>query len=188
MPEELELKAVVPDPAALRARLERAGAQLGFSGTMEDRRYDRAGELAARGEVLRIRTYKAEGKPDAVRISWKGPATTSPDGYKQRTELEYRLEPGGPPAEQLFLALGYEPIHAIDRQVEYWRLAGADLRVEWYPRMDVLLEVEGDPAAIEQAIAATGLPRESFTAESLDAFTARFARRGGRPAVSRAEL
>lgn len=188
MPQELELKAVVTDPAALRARLAAAGAELGFNGTMEDRRYDRAGELAARDEVLRIRTYRHEGEPDAVRISWKGPASTSPGGYKQRTELEYRLEPGGPAPEELFTALGYQPVHAIDRRVEYWRLAGADLRVEWYPRMDVLLEVEGKPDQIESAIHATGLSRDSFTAEPLAAFTARYAERGGRPAISRTEL
>ena len=54
---ELELKAVVPDPEALRARLRRGGAIPGFRGRMTDRRYDRAGDLAARDEVLRIRTY-----------------------------------------------------------------------------------------------------------------------------------
>jgi hypothetical protein len=78
---------------------------------------------------------------------------------------------------------------AVDRYVEVYDLAGAAVRLEWYPRMDVLAEVEGSPAAIEGAIAATGLPRSAFTADSLSAFVRRFEKRTGRrAAVALAEL
>jgi adenylate cyclase class IV len=77
---ELELKAVVPDPGALRERLRASGAVLRFRGRMTDVRYDRAGELAARDEVLRVRTL---GRPDEAEtiLGWKGRATRSPEGY-----------------------------------------------------------------------------------------------------------
>jgi hypothetical protein len=67
--------------------------------------------------------------------------------------------------------------------VEYFHLGGTTLRLEWYPRMDVLLEIEGDPAGIEAALRATGMPRTEFTAESLVSFAARYGARTGRPAV-----
>jgi hypothetical protein len=54
--------------------------------------------------------------------------------------------------------------------------------MEWYPAMDVLLEVEGAPEEIERAIAATGLPRESFLPESLPYFTAAYEKRTGNTA------
>jgi len=62
-------------------------------------------------------------------------------------------------------------------------LGKAVLRLEWYPDMDVLIEVEGEPAGIERAIAATGLGRASFLAESLPYFVAAFERRTGRAAL-----
>ena len=74
-------------------------------------------------------------------------------------------------------------LHAIDREVEVLELGGAALRLERYPRMDPLLEVEGEPAAIEGAIRASGIDRAAFTAESLADFVRRFESRTGTPAV-----
>ena len=42
----------------------------------------------------------------------------------------------------------------------------------------------GDPAGIERAIGAMGLPRDSFTSESLVAFTQRFTARTGLPSIT----
>lgn len=189
MAEELELKAVVPDPAELRLRLTAAGATAGFRGLMTDRRYDRDGVLASRDEVLRIRSYRPDDGPIRSEIAWKGPATRSPGGYKRRIELSCEAwsapdEPGA-----LLEALGYHVVHTIDRRVEVWLLGGASLRIERYPRMDVLLEVEGRPAGIESAVVATGLPRTSFSAEPLIDFVRRHELRTGRAAaLSLAEL
>lgn len=183
MAEELELKTIVPDPAALRGRLAAAGARAGFRGLMEDRRYDRDGALTARDEVLRVRRFlHADGRIEAE-LSWKGPTRRSAGGYKLREELSCRIAPGSDPPGRIFEALGYTVAQAIDRWVELFDLAGAVLRLERYPRMDVLLEVEGPPPAIESAIRATGLPREGFTAEQLVDFVRRYDARGPRPAV-----
>jgi adenylate cyclase class IV len=183
MPDELELKAVIPDPGALRDRLVAAGAREQFRGRMSDRRYDRAGELAARDEVLRVRTYHyADGRTDEV-LAWKGPVRRSPEGYKQRAELELPIAAGAASPQALLAALGYEVVHAIDRDVEVYDLGGASVRLERYPRMDPLLEVEGDPAAIERAIRATGIDRGAFCADPLAEFVLRFETRTGRPAI-----
>jgi adenylate cyclase class IV len=183
MAEELELKAVVPDPVALRARLSAAGITRGFQGVMTDYRYDRQGALAARDEVLRVRTYRPDEGPPTAEIAWKGPATRTPEGYKRRTELTCEARPAPDAPEALLEALGYRVVHTVDRRVEVWMFAGATLRIEWYPRMDVLLEVEGAPLAIEAVVSATGLPRHAFTAEALIDFVRRYESRAGRPAA-----
>jgi adenylate cyclase class IV len=179
MREELEVKAVVPDPDALRARLRGAGAVEHFRGRMSDRRYDRAGELALKDEVLRVRSYhEADGRVASI-LGWKGPAQRSPDGYKRRTEVELSVKGDARSPHALLSALGYDVVQAIDRDVDVYHLRGATVRLERYPQMDPLVEVEGPPAAIEQAIAATGIPRAEFTADPLAEFVRRFENRSG---------
>ena len=169
---ELELKGVVPDPVATRRALLAAGARAGFRGLLHDRRYDRDGTFTARDEVVRVRTHVLEtGERDGI-LGWKGRTERSPEGYKRREERE--LEVGEGDAEGFLQALGLGPVHAIDRYIEMYALGNGHARLEWYPRMDVLIEVEGTPEAIEQIIRATGLPRHSFTDEPLTAFTARY--------------
>ena len=176
--QELELKAVVPDPADLVRRLEAAGATLIFRGTMEDRRYDRGNELASRDEVLRTRLLSAESGSIESVLGWKGPTRLSAGGYKLREELEYPVA-GGAPADPLLMALGYSVVHSIHREITIYRLGEATVRLEHYPRMDVLVEIEGTPAAIEQAIAVSGIPRERYMADSLTEFVTRFEKRTG---------
>ena len=90
----------------------------------------------------------------------------------------------GADPEELLRALGYRPVQVIEREIEIWRLGEATARLERYPRMDVLVEVEGEPAAIERLVAVSGVPRSEFTAEQLADFVVRFEARTG----ARAEL
>jgi adenylate cyclase class IV len=177
--DELEVKAQVTDPAALRRALEDAGAVLEYRGAMVDRRLDRAGSLTTRDEVLRLRVFRpVDGSPAYGVLAWKGPRGAR-GGYRHRAELETRV-----PEPDVVLAIleraGLEVTLVIERSVEVYRLFGAILRLEWYPAMDVLLEVEGAPAAMERAIAATGLPRERFLPESFDYFLTAYEARTGR--------
>jgi len=164
----------------MRLRLLAAGAQPGFAGRMLDRRYDREGALLARDEVLRLRVLRHPDGREEHHLGWKGPVALTPEGYKARRELEYEIRGAAAPSGALLEALGFQECQRIDRYVEYFRLGSAVLRLEWYPRMDVLIEVEGDHAGIEAALGATGLPRPAFSAESLPAFAARYAARTGR--------
>lgn len=180
---------MVVDPGAVRARLEQAGARHGFQGMMSDARYDRDGELIGRDEVLRVREFHHPGGRMETILGWKGPTRVSAEGYKIRPELEYEITARTAPPSDLLEALGFRRIHTIDRYVEYYHLGTAALRLEWYPRMDVLLEIEGDAAGIEAGLRAVGIPREEFTADALAAFAARFAARTGKtPVLAAAEL
>jgi adenylate cyclase class IV len=178
--DELEVKGRIDDPTALRAALARAGAALEFQGDMIDRRFDRDGALAARDEVLRLRVYRPAAGPVSGVLGWKGPQSRR-GRYRHRAEAEARV--ADPDAVVAILErLGFAVSLRIDRAVEVYRLGDAVLRLESYPAMDVLLEVEGPPPAIERAIAATGLPRGRFLPESLPYFVAAYETRTGRPA------
>lgn len=150
---------------------------------MMDRRFDCNGTLEARDEVLRLREFRADGVPPRVLLAWKGPTTLTPEGYKGRRELEVEMRPGGASPDELLEMLGYRAVQRVDRYVECYRLGEADVRIEWYPRMDVLVEVEGEKSAIEAAIARLGLPREEWRPDSLPLFAARYAARTGAPAI-----
>ncbi len=186
---ELEVKAVVDDPGALAARLEARGAALAFRGRMSDRRYDTLDRaLQARDEVLRVRTFVAAGTAGrASEVTWKGP-TGRRGGYKAREE--HQLELADPATAALILErLGLVVSDATDRCVEFYGWPGeggreaAVVRLEWYPRMDVLVEVEGAPDAIEDAVRSSGLARAAFTPDRLLDFAARYEARTGRKAA-----
>ena len=184
---EVELKAVVDDLAERRKQIEAAGAALSFEGKMSDRRYDfPSRELSARDEVLRTRRYQSL-KSTKTYLDWKGPSELL-DVYKVREEIATPVE-DFESLEKIIEKLGLELTWEIDREIAQYQFRGATIRFESYPRMDVLVEVEGEPAAIEEAIDTLGLPRGTFTSERLADFVEHFEQRTGvRAAVSDREM
>ena len=184
---EVELKSVVDDVPRRRTVLERAGGSLTWAGRLLDRRYDTPTRtLTARDEVLRLRLYQNDVGSRAE-LDWKGP-TGRHDGYKVREELGVHVVEADVLADMLG-RLGYEVTVEIEREIAQYELGGATVRFERYPRLDDLVEVEGTPAQIEQAIAALGLPRDGFTTERLPDFVRRYeARTGARAALCQADL
>jgi predicted adenylyl cyclase CyaB len=184
---EVEVKAVVADADAAERLIAAAGAKLVFAGNLHDRRYDtKEGELADRGEVLRVRTYAGASEGKTV-LDWKGPAD-SQAGYKVREEISIGISDVSA-LEAMLEKLGYVVVREIDRRITQYESKGAVIRFEFYPRMDTLVEVEGEPDAIERAIETLGMSRGEFTGESLDAFVLRFERRTGvRAATSDRDL
>lgn len=187
---EVELKGYAVDDAeeqAARERLEAAGATLEFAGRLEDRRYDTPDRaLSLRDEVLRLRVYR-KGRATRTSLDFKGP-TSYADGFKVREE--HSVGADDPAAMAGILeAMGYIITREIDREIAQYTLAGATVRFERYPRMDLLIEVEGEPDAIEHAIAVLGLPRERFTSGRLPDFVLRYeSRTGTRAAICDREL
>jgi predicted adenylyl cyclase CyaB len=184
---EVELKAVVSDLDLLRKKLKRAGGELAFDGRLSDKRYDTpARELAQRDEVLRVRQYES---PESVQthVDWKGP-TDIGGAYKVREEISTVVD-DFKGLTAILEKLGYVVTREIDRQIMQYRLGAATVRFEIYPRMDILVEIEGEPPVIEQAIEALGMLRGEFTTERLAAFVERFEQRTGvQAAISEREL
>ena len=174
---EVELKAVVDSIPARMANVERAGGRLVFRGRLEDCRYDTIDrQLRARDDVLRLRVYRGDHSVRAE-LGWKGP-TRYEDGYKVRDEVGAR-SPDADALRHILAHMGFVITREIDREITQYELDGATVRFERYPRMDDLVEVEGEPGAIERAIEAIGLPREAFTAERLFDFVRRWQERTG---------
>ena len=184
---EVELKAVVDDLAERRRKIEAAGAKLSFEGKISDRRYDFASrELSGRDEVLRTRRYQSPASTRTY-LDWKGP-TEMQGAYKIREEITVPVEDFDA-LEKILEKLGLKLTWEIDRNIAQYQLDSATIRFETYPRMDVLVEVEGEPAAIEAAIEVLGLPRGTFTSERLPDFVDRFEHRTGvRSAMSDREM
>ena len=184
---EVELKSVVPAPDALMSALLQAGAEPAFAGRLSDRRYDTEdGALASRDLVLRLRTYANNGGSHS-RLEFKG-TTRYADTYKVREELGTEVQDASVLASMLE-KLGYIVIMEIDRDISQFVFHGATIRVERYPRMDALVEIEGTPATIEAAIVRTGLPRDGFTSQRLADFVRSFElRTGERAAICDREL
>lgn len=174
---EVELKAVCDDLAARRKQVESAGAKLTYEGRLLDKRYDiESEELAGRDEVLRVRRYEGGGSTRTY-LDWKGP-TEMQDGYKIREEVSTCVD-DFVALEQILSNLGFVATMQIDREIAQYELGGATIRFESYPRMDVLVEVEGEPEAIENAIEALGMARGQFTTDRLVSFVGRFEQRTG---------
>lgn len=185
---EVELKSVVPDPVGCRRTIESHGARLMFEGRLDDTRYDRPdGTLRDRDEVLRLRVYRASTGEVSGQVDRKGP-TIHEDGYKVREETSSPVDDPDRAAAEL-VSDGFIVVREISRVIAQYELCGATVRLEQYPRMDTLVEVEGKPAEIEEAIRLMDLPRPGFSADRLADFVQRFeARTGVRAAISAAEL
>jgi predicted adenylyl cyclase CyaB len=178
---EVELKAVVDSMPARMANVERAGGRLVFRGRLEDCRYDTIDrQLRLRDDVLRLRVYRDDHSVRAE-LGWKGP-TRYEDGYKVRDEVGARSSDADA-LRYILQHMGFVITREIDRDISQYELHGATVRFERYPRMDDLVEVEGDPGAIERAIEAIGLPREAFTSERLFDFVRRWQERTGESAA-----
>jgi predicted adenylyl cyclase CyaB len=184
---EVELKAIVDDLREARRSVERGGGKLVFAGRLEDRRYDTIDRsLAAKDLVLRLRVYRG---PDRVtaHLDWKGP-TENVDGFKVRDEITTGVT--NPDMLATILEqMGYTVTREIEREIVQYELEGTTVRFERYPRMDVLVEVEGEPQGIEAAIVAMGIPRASFTTNRLPEFVRAYETRTGvRAALCAREL
>lgn len=181
---EFELKARLDDGGdALRRRLREAGWSLTFRGRILDRRYDTpARRLEARDEALRIRRYLPEDGETRAVLAWKGPASEL-EGLKRREEIETGVQdPAGLAA--ILDALGYSEVTAtIDRRIETWEKDAVSVRIERYPRMDTLAELEGPPEQVRARIGELGLGEDAWKSWPLPVFVERFEARTGQEAL-----
>ena len=184
---EVELKSVVDDVMIRRQLVELSGGKLLYEGSLQDLRYDTEDRtLSDRDEVLRLRVYGGVESTHAF-LDWKG-KTTFEDGYKVREEISSQVG-SAELFRRILEKLGYVVIAEIGRWIAQYELGAATIRFERYPRMDDLVEVEGDPAEIEKAIVAIGIAREEFNAKRLPYFVKQYEKRTGkRAALSEREL
>lgn len=189
MKREFELKAALTAGAApIRTRLEDTGWRLAFEGMMSDRRFDTPDRtLESHDEVLRVRSLTSASGEDRTQLAWKGPASEE-SGYKVRPELETSVQDTGV-AEAILGKLGYSEVTlTIDRRVAIYEKERVIARIEIYPAMDVLVELEGDPERVEERVADLGLPRDAWKPWPLEEFVRRYEKRTGSEARLAGEI
>jgi predicted adenylyl cyclase CyaB len=137
---ERELKFARADLAALRQRLAELEAErLSAAGTEDNWVFDREGELAAAGCLLRLRSDR-----QGSLLTFKGPAQFEGQA-KVRLEHESRVDD----AEELrkvLAALGYQAVRRYQKRREEWRLGGVTVALDHTPIGD-FVEFEGEGAA-----------------------------------------
>lgn len=151
---EVELKFPLADSAAVRARLNEAGAVRGEAVEQRDRYFAHpARDFAHTNEALRIRTVG-----EANRITYKGPLVDS--RTKTRREIEIPFANGADTAErlaELLAALGFVEVRAVSKRRTPHRLdwEGRELEIvlDEVAELGEFLEIEtlADEAAREDA-------------------------------------
>jgi adenylate cyclase class 2 len=156
---ETEVKILVPDLDAVRRRLEAdPDAHLARPRVHEyNIRYeDAAGALTPAGIVLRLRRDAPVGGGAArVRLTYKAPARQESAGAS--TRLEYEVEVSDFEEMDVILRrLGYRPFWVYEKYRMTYTLAGAEVVLDETP-FGAFVEAEGEPGAIEAALARLGL-------------------------------
>lgn len=143
---ETEVKIRVNDLAEIEQRIAGAGGMLAKPRVYERNvRYDDAAHtLTGAGKVLRLR------QDERIRLTYKEPM----EGMS-RTELEVTVSDFDT-ADLLLRRLGYSPVWLYEKYRTTYTLAGCEIVLDELP-FGAFIEIEGEPGAIEQAIAALGL-------------------------------
>ena len=134
---ERELKFSGVDHEALRQRLESLEAELHGAQAFEDNwLFDRGGELAAKGSLLRLRRDR-----QGARITFKGPARYE-GAVKIRTEEETEIG-DAESFRRILEAMGWEAVRRYQKYREEWRLGSIVISLDRTP-IGSFAEVEGD--------------------------------------------
>ncbi|MEZ5332096.1 MAG: class IV adenylate cyclase [Thermoanaerobaculia bacterium] len=139
-PFEHELKFPCADLDALEERLEELGADcLAPRGAEDNLVFDRDGELAGAGRLLRLRVDR-----HGVRLTFKGPATFEA-GVKSRLEQEVGVSDAETMCE-LLESLGYRVVRRYQKRRGEWELDEVTVAVDETP-LGGFVEFEGAGAS-----------------------------------------
>jgi adenylate cyclase, class 2 len=172
MPTETEAKFRLPDPDALRQRLEELGAQPAGRVLEVNRIFDTPDARLRNADCgLRIRigrSLEADSPPggaSSALLTYKGPRAAGEP--KIREELE---TPVADPAAlvEILDRLGLHEIIVYEKRRDVWRLGPCEIAVDELPDLGWWLEIEGPTAAAvahaqaQLGLAATPPVRETY--------------------------
>ncbi len=146
---EQEVKLCVPDVTEALRRVETLeGVTLERERHFEDNvLFDRGGELAAKGEILRVRRT-----PHGARVTFKRPQPGA-ERVKTREEIEFDVDADA--VELLFTRLGFERRFRYQKYRRVFRWRDVEIVVDETP-IGCYLEVEGTPTGIDAVVSALG--------------------------------
>lgn len=158
---ETELKYLGPDFEAVRERLLEGGARLVGPRALEVNAVfdDPAGSLRRSGRLLRLRNQRE--------LTVKLPVDD--DRFKSRREITVMVEGGA--IEELLAGLGYQVVFRYEKHREGWELDGMFVTLDELPFIGPVVEIEGDPAKIEETASRLSLDSlPTSTSNYLDLF------------------
>ncbi len=148
---EVEIKLYTPDLEAMRARLERTGAELIAPRILERNiRYDSAdGSLVSRGLILRLR------QDTRARLTYKAGGEQMDNGLYARFEAEVEVSDFDT-MDVILTRLGFRWSMVYEKYRTTYRLAGAEIVLDELPYGN-FVEIEGDESSILRAVDLLGL-------------------------------
>lgn len=202
--QEIEIKLLVPDVAALRSRLKHLRAREITPRTYESNTlYDTPRhDLRRRGQLIRIRTEQPASSFGIRRpmqnagalLTYKGPSSTSNairsernlkirSHFKIKDEAEVSVAGAGELA-RIFRAIGLRPTFRYEKfrtTYELPRLRGLKIELDETP-VGTYLELEGPVASIDRAAHLLGYARNDYMTDTYGSlYLAACRRRGRRP-------
>ncbi len=176
MPEEVEIKFLVRDADALRARLSAAGFQQQTPRTFEQNILFDNGKrhLQKNGELLRLRHY---GDRWTLTHKAKGERGI----HKKRRETETRVEDGDS-MRAILAALGFEPGFRYEKFREEWTDGRGHVVLDETPIGEVA-EIEGPPDWIDETAQALNVSREQYLTTNYAQMFFDWKKRTGSPAA-----
>ena len=159
MPHEVEIKFLVSDLAALRAKLRAAEFREVTPRTHEmNVLYDLPGQaLRSRGELVRIRKYG-----DLWTLTHKAPGAAGK--HKARVETETELKDGNA-LERIFQSLGLDEIFRYEKYRSEWSDGQGDVVLDETPIGNVA-EIEGPPEWIDAVAVKLGISERDYITKS----------------------
>jgi adenylate cyclase class 2 len=159
VPQEIEIKFLVPDLKALEQQLVKLGFHCATPSTHEvNTLYDLPGQkLRRKGELLRLRQYG-----ENWRLTHKARAQVSK--YKSRTELESGIS-DGPQMDLILTALGYQPVFIYEKFRSEWNDGNGHVVLDHTPIGDIA-EIEGRPRWIDRTARAIGVEPSDYITKS----------------------
>jgi adenylate cyclase class 2 len=156
---EVEIKFLVRDPAALIRSLQSAGFHEKTPSTFEaNTLYDTASaDLRRGGEVLRLRVYG-----DRWRLTHKSRGTVGK--HKTRVEHETAVA-NGEEMHAILTALGYRPSFRYEKYRAEWTDGTGEVVIDHTPIGD-LAEIEGPPDWIDRIAKALNLSESDYITAS----------------------
>ena len=158
MPDEVEVKFLVPDPDALEGKLLHLGFQQKTPSTFErNTLYDTGDRLRANGEILRLRQYGEKWK-----LTHK--ARGSEGRHKIRAESETAVS-NGAEMDTILRALGFAPAFVYEKYRSEWIDGQGEVVVDRTP-IGNLAELEGRPDWIDKIAGKLGVGESQYITKS----------------------
>ncbi len=174
---EKELRGKIDDLNKFRDQLNIAGAKMSKKGFMQDYYFDNPFlNLKSKNQKLRIRAidYKL------IQLCWKGPISVDKQ-TKIREEIEVGVK-NVEPLIKIFEKLGFQNTRFYERYFETYLLYDVKIRIEQFPIMDILVEIEGEQHLINRAVTHLNISKDVFGPKTLVSFIKEYEIRNGTPA------